>query len=228
MIHRNKILLSLALMAAAMAAHADIGPKDLEVKGTIRTPVCSVVQSGGGVYNYETMSLAILPQSGHVKLAEKTQRWGVNCGEGKTFVSFQVQDNRSGTASSATADAMGLGGMEGRPNSKIGYYTINLSNPQVDGEDKTIAVPHADGTMLQKRSYDVTPGWYTGYYSWGSSATDTSWVWINSFLQAGSNFEMDVTVKPFLASKAVVGDGEGIGGKVELDGLAVFVYSFGL
>ncbi len=46
--HCKKILLSLGLVAAT-AAHADISPKDLDVKGTIRTPVCTVTQSGGGI-----------------------------------------------------------------------------------------------------------------------------------------------------------------------------------
>ena len=226
--HCKKILLSLGLVAAT-AAHADISPKDLDVKGTIRTPVCTVTQSGGGMYEYGRMSLSIIPQSGHLELEPQTQKWDVDCGEGQTYVSFKPTDLKSGTASLAGGTNMGLDRFADRPGSKIGYYTVTMSNAVVDGVEKSVLVNDTDNTVLHRGSWNIDVTHRSGVYSWGTRNTESlSWIPANGNVQLGSHFEMDMTVKPRLASKSVIAGGGDITEAVEMNGAMLFVYSFGI
>lgn len=226
MIHCKKFLLSLALTTMAMAAHADINSKSLEVKGTIRTPTCQVNLPDGGVYDYGTMSLSVLPTptSEHLALEKKTKTWAVDCGSAQTYLSVSFADLRSGSLS-VTGDNrfFGLGSVDGIENSKIGYYMLTLSNAKVDGNPRSIGI--LMGNAAYATAATETMSIYRAYTWWTSTATG-GWTAVAGAI--GSHFEMDIAVSPFLASKSVVGGGSPVVSQVNMDGLVAVTYAFGL
>lgn len=208
---------ALALAAGSTAAIADIAPKDLEVTGTIRTPSCTVVAENEGVYDYGMINMTNIPTSGHLQLSAMAQRWSVDCGEGTTFLGFQVTDNRAATASVAGNANFGLGSVEGFENSKIGYYTVTLGEAMIDERSAFTlkgAKAGASGTGAASTVLDKTQS-----HSW-TDGTGTRGP------MAGSKFDMTMTVQANIANKTTMG--ADITAGVPLDGHMTLVYSFGL
>lgn len=220
------VLLSLALPVGGMqAAQAAVGSADIAVSATVRTPVCTLSASGAGVYHYDLLSQSILPSTGHVPLTPQDQTWTVDCGGGRTHLMYAITDNRAASASTAAVTNFGLGAMEGVADSRIGYYTLTLTNAKVDGVAKSVLYVSADGTYA-----DATPVVYYQSrrgYSW-HTGTGSGGAWADLRSQAGSRFEVDVRVSPFLASRSVVGGGKPITENIDLDGSATVTFSFGL
>lgn len=229
----NKIGALAMALGLAGAAQAAVDPGELTVGGQVKTPACVVTLSGNGVFAYGLMSSSLLPVTGHLALEKKTQTLSVDCGAGTTYLSFWPTDNRDGTASGLDSHghvdgAYGLGRMEGRPDSKVGYYTLLVTNAKVDGR----SVLPAAYSVTRRDVYGIDPQVLrhkAGYYnelamSWGSTAGYADL----SKLVSGSHFEMDIEVRPYLASGSVVGGGEPVTEKVDMDGSTTLTFKFGL
>lgn len=220
------VLSSLALLLGVVdIIHAAPGPADIAVNGTVRTPVCTLAASGGGVYQYELLSQSMLPTTGHVPLPPQNQTWTVDCGSGRTHLMYSITDNRAASVSAVAVSNFGLGAMAGVEGSRIGYYTLTLTNGKVDGAPKSVLYVSTDGTYA-----DATPVVYYQTrrgYSWHTS-TGSGGSWADLRSQAGSRFEVDVQVSPFLANRTLVGGGKPITESVNLDGSATVTFAFGL
>jgi hypothetical protein len=208
--------LALALAAVSAAALADIQPKDLEVRGTIRTPTCQVIADNDGTYDLGIINMANIPTTGHLALLPMSRHWTVDCGEGVTFMGFQVMDNRAESVSMAGNTNFGLGSVEGFEGSKIGYYTVMLEGAFVDG----FAVHTIKGAKLggSGAAAETTTLDKTMSHSWAQPGTTTP--------LAGSKFDMNLTVQANIANKTTMG--ADITAGVPLDGHLTLTYSFGL
>jgi len=220
---------ALALLSCAIgSAHAAAPSSELSVSGAIRTPACVISATDDGIYDYGLMSSSILPESGHIPLAEKTATVDVTC-SAPTYIAFKPIDQRSGTESAVADGNMGLGSMTGRGGSQIGYYTVMMKNAKVDGVSRTIAAyDHGDEKVGQYLQTQIRPGTWAGTYSWSKRTTDTGYEYARDVLQEGQVFSMDFAVQPYLASRDKVGGGAPITEAVALDGSLLLVYSFGL
>lgn len=212
------VVLTLALLGSSSAASAAIAPQDLEVRGTLRTPSCTVMPENNGVYDYGKINKSNIPLTGHLALSRLTQQWVVDCGTGVTFLSFQVVDNVAASASISANDKFGLGEVPGHAGSKIGHYTVTLGDAFVDNTVASVlqAAPGAlSGTAAATRPLDKTQS-----HSWATTAGT------GKTPAQGSRFSMGLTVQGHIASAglmlAPVTDG------VPLDGSMTLSYSFGL
>lgn len=222
-----QFLLPMALFMAAQGADAaTIDPAELQVGGVVRVPSCSIVASAGGNYDFGLRSQAVLPVTGHLALQPQTQTWTVDCGAARTFLMYSITDNRESSSSVVDQAHFGLGSVPGRDRSRIGYYVLNMSNARVDGSPKTVLLLQSGlGTLpfANPNYFKWRPG-----YSWHTS-TASGGPWnAASPSQAGSRFEVDIRVSPYLASRDVVGGGQPITDAVKLDGSATITFSFGL
>lgn len=210
--------LALLLAGTSVNASAAIDPHDLEVTGTIRTPLCVVTADNEGVYEYGKINLANIPATGHLKLPPLNQQWVVNCGRGVTYLGFQVVDNRAASASAAGNDKFGLGEVADAPGSRIGYYTVTLSGALLDGATAYVlkAAPGAgSGVAATSIGLDQTQS-----HSWASMAgTDQP-------PAAGSVFSVGLAVEGNIADATTRGAPVTEG--TSLDGSMTLSYSFGL
>lgn len=210
--------LALVLVGSSAGASAAIDPHNLEVTGTIRTPLCTVTPENEGIYNYGKINKANIPTSGHLKLSQLTQQWVVDCGTGTTYLGFQVVDNRAASASTVGNDKFGLGEVPGVAGSKIGHYTVTLRDAFLDGSTAYVlkAAPGAaSGSAAASLGLDKTQS-----HSWatasGASATPA----------AASNFSMGLQVEGNIANATTMGAPVTDG--IPLDGSLTLSYSFGL
>lgn len=208
---------ALALAAGSAAAVADIPSKELQVTGTIRAPTCSVEPQNDGLYDYGPINMTNIPTTGHLELSTLSQRWTVDCGDGSTFLGFQVTDLRDGTASTAGNGNFGLGKVPGVENSTIGYYTVTLHEAMVNGNPAFTlkgTKGAATGVGAATTTLDKTQS-----HSWTDGTGTRAPV-------AGSNFGVTMTVQANIANKTTMG--ADITAGVPLDGHLTLTYSFGL
>jgi type 1 fimbria pilin len=212
-----KASLAIALTATAGVASAAIDPHSLAVEGTISTPTCTVSSDKDGVYDYGKVNGSLIPPTGTLALSMQEQRWTVDCGTGKTFLAFQVVDNRDGTASQINSSSFGLGAIRGHEGSKIGYFTVTLANATLD----QTAVNVLKGTKGAATGTGYTAPLLEKNISHGWTKASTSAV-----SAEGSVFAMDMRVNTYLANEkdrgAPVVEG------TPLDGSLTLNYSFGL
>ncbi|MGG2103188.1 hypothetical protein [uncultured Stenotrophomonas sp.] len=210
--------LALALLSACGMASAAIAPKDLEVTGTVKTPTCVVSSDKDGVYDYGKVNASLIPTTGYLTLSTIDQVWTVDCGSGKTFMSFQVVDNREASSSSVSSQNFGLGAVAGFPTSKLGYFTVTLNGAKVDQANVNVlrgTKGAASGTGAASTFLDKTLS-----HSWTTSGTT------GALPLSGSVFSMGLRVSAFVASETV--RGAPITEGTPLDGNLTLNYAFGL
>lgn len=201
---------SLFFSATSLAA----GPSaEIKVIGELTAPTCDVEMPNDGVFDFGTIS--------HTKIqADKPSPLGVkgggyltvNC-SASTPLTFKVIDNRLGTASMAGNEYLGLGSVN--DSGKLGYYTVDMMNPTVDGKfaglfvtaDTTIANPSTKVRLEQ--------GKRVGWVANGDGK-----------LAIGNEFRAMITVTGFLAKRSDMHGGVGEG--VNLDGSTTLEFGFGL
>lgn len=215
--HLTTLAAALSLLLVAGGASAAIDPHDLEVNGTIKTPACTVTASGNGEYDYGTINQALIPLTGHLQLSTQTQTWTVDCGSATTYLGFRIIDNQASSESAAANTNFGLGKVLGHADSKIGYFTVALSNARVDGTARNIlrALPGAaNGTAAPTAALDKTLS-----HTWASGTTA-------AVPLAGKLFLVDMAVTGNLANatlrNAPISEGTPINGNLTIN------YSFGL
>lgn len=211
-------VVAVALATTLGAAQAAVPAQDLEVTGTLKTPTCTVTADGNGEYAYGKIDRSVIPTTGHLVLSTQTQTWTVNCGTGRTYLGYRVIDNQNGSESVVASGNFGLGRVTGYPASKLGYFTVALSNATVDGTARNIlrAAPGAAyGSATASSTLDKTLS-----HSWSSTANT------GSVPLAGSVFTVDMAVTGNMANESLrgapVSEGTPIAGNLTLN------YSFGL
>lgn len=207
---------ALLLMVACATAHAEIDPHDLAVEGTIRTPACTVVPENGGVFDFGSLSNSLVPVSGHFAGIEPiTQQWSVDCGEARTTLIYTVTDNRADSVSMPGVMNFSLGDIAGRAGSKIGYFTVWLSDAMMDGANANI-VRHWMDDETGGTSYLASELRMDRRFSWRDTA--------GSYI--GSKFDIAMQVKPYLANATLMGGP--LVDAVPLGGSLTISYVFGL
>lgn len=126
-LHRLFLLAALGASPLAWAGSADI-----TVSGVIRPSACMPTLSGGGHYNFRTISTKQLSQDQFTQLDSPYQTLNIKC-DGPTRFGLRAVDARASSA--ATIDGYNFGlGMNG--SNKIGNYQLALlsSSVEVDGK----------------------------------------------------------------------------------------------
>jgi len=211
----NKIALRMMVASTLLATGASLaaGPSaEIKVVGELIAPTCEVKLPNDGIFDYGSIS--------HTKISrDKAVSLGVRGGvamevkcDAETPMTFNVIDNRLGTASEQ-GKTFGLGNVNAT--GKLGFYSIQVSFPQIDGalgrlfvtQDSTITSP-AGAVQLE---HGKRVGW--------ASASSNS-------LAIGKNFTAMLLVEAFLAKSGDMHGG--IGEDVNLDGSTTLEFGFGL
>lgn len=192
---------------AANAANA----ADLTVKGTIAVPGCTVSSDMSGVYDYGPISSSLIqPGTTTTALVPMGNKWTASC-SAQTSLTFTVIDNRASSASVVAPTNFGLGNVNGT--GKLGYYTVTLSSPTVDGQAvSTFATTGATFTAVSSTplSTDKKFGWASG----------------NNVLRTGKVFGAMLAVTPNLGGTTTMGGALSNG--ANLDGSLTLNFAFGL
>lgn len=194
----------------------------LKVTGTIKPPTCTVnneEQEATIIYDFD-VNPDLFPEKGDLKLAGQSKNIVISC-DSSTYLAFVATDNRLGTQSRESEAFFGLGHYQFKnkddgknAETKVGYYTINISNATVKKEESnkfekayiksnntTTSVPN---TLIYKQSE----------YGWALPGKTSV---------AGKSFAADFEVKPVINSQM-----KKIEGEAELDGLATLTFKFGI
>ncbi|WP_164931836.1 DUF1120 domain-containing protein [Dyella sp. M7H15-1] len=174
-----------------MTVHAKAPTSELKVIGSIATPQCNVMVGNGGVFDIGAYAPDILSPTRDVALSPVTQRLQVAC-DAMTHLTFRAVDNEAGSESTAGDNHFGL---SYNGSNKIGYYTLDLTHPTVDG--KTSVVFSTDNPLF------FSAGVFSYVYKSGYTM---GWAVGMDKLATGKDFQADLTVRPSLAPAPVVGD----------------------
>jgi len=205
----KKTLLAISLLALSGAA-LSAPVANLKVTGNITPPTCTVNGQSEDtiVYNFN-VSPDIFPSTGHLTLDGQSQNIEVVC-DATTYLTFTSTDERAGTELGTGNTYFGLG-TNGAD--KIGYYTISMENATVKESSEATAtkVGVVTGNSAYATSAQVNK---TQALGWAKSRTQ---------LVPGQIFAADFVVTPTINSKLKASSGD-----VQLDGLTVLTFAFGL
>ncbi|MEW5494391.1 hypothetical protein ABGT23_01885 [Enterobacter cloacae] len=211
---KNKIIISAAFLACASALNANaVGMSpEITIKGDMSAPGCTINTPNNGQYELGKISASIIRDSDEVSLPSPNggMNWTVQC-EAATFLSFQVVDNREGTASKEGSTHFGLGPINGE--GKIGYYRVKMFMPKVDSSAASLYTTSGSTFDAVKEVYlekGKTMGWASG----------------NNEQALGTSFSAYLDVLPVLASSK---DMNGpVADSSKIDGAMTMNFSFGL
>ncbi|MGQ5793275.1 hypothetical protein ACUNIY_12715 [Serratia sp. IR-2025] len=209
----KKILRSAMALSALLAGQAGAAgtgaSAELKVSGEL-APASCVVQVADSKLYWEGLTPEMLKPNVSTDLDYKMTRVSMQC-EDQVMPSFQVIDNRAGTASENAAQYLGLGNVNGT--GKVGYYTAQATSPTVDGGKAAMFIEGEGGAgpmvMLKDRSV----------VRWGKMATHDA--------MSGKDFAFDLVIQPTLASEKVMGGAPGQG-ETLMDGSMTLEFKFGV
>ncbi|AOI67590.1 fimbrial assembly protein [Burkholderia territorii] len=205
-----KLIAVTAGALGAAAAHAAGPTAELKVQGKLSVPACTVESPEGGVYDFGKLSSTLIkPGATTTPLSPLSKSWKVNC-DASTYLTFSVVDNRAGSTSTPGTSNFGLGNVNGT--GKIGYYTVKLTNPTVDGETSSTFTT-ANTTVNASTTASLTAG---NTHGWA----------VSNALKPGKVFGIDLEVAPVLAGTTTMNGA--IKDVVDLDGSLTLNYAFGL
>ncbi|CAI1046875.1 DUF1120 domain-containing protein [Serratia entomophila] len=211
----NKIALRMMVASTLLAAGASLaaGPSaEIKVVGELVAPTCEVKLPNDGIFDYGSISHTGISRDKAVSLGVKGgAAMEVKC-DAETPMTFNVIDNRLGTASEQ-GKTFGLGNVNAT--GKLGFYSIRAYFPQVDGalgrlfvtQDSTITSPA--GVVQLEHGKRV---------GWALASSNA--------LAIGKNFTALLSVEAFLAKSGDMHGG--IGEDVNLDGSTTLEFGFGL
>lgn len=208
---------TLRMMAAAMLLVAGgslaAGPTaEIKVVGELVTPVCEVSLPNDGIFDYGSISHTQISRDKAVSLGVKGGgTMAVKC-DAETAMTFNVIDNRLGTASE-TGKTLGLGNVNGT--GKLGFYTVQVYNPQVDGNAGRLFVAQDGAIPGTSTVVALEHGKRVG---WATTSGNT--------LAIGKSFTAMLVAEAFLAKSGDMHGG--IGEDTNLDGSTTLEFGFGL
>ncbi len=207
----HPFLISSAIVLFTSAhAFAAAPTAELKVTGKLEVPGCTLTVEDEGAYDFGTISPTMV-QAGatHTMLTPLAKTWNVAC-TGKTYLTYQVIDNRA--ASSSTVDTFNFGLGNVNETGKLGYYRVVMSKATVDEKVSSVF-----GTNSKAINSTPTVILNTGYtMGWSSGAT----------LLAGQNFAALFEVHPQLGGTTTMNGP--ITDNAALDGSLTMNFSFGL
>ncbi|UXD24530.1 Beta-fimbriae probable major subunit [Yersinia enterocolitica] len=205
----TSIILSVVAQAAPPSA-------ELKVKGKLGVPSCTVIAPDGGIYDLGKISATnVKPGTVVTTLAPITKNWSIVC-DAQTYLSFGSVDNRNASVSDTSSTSNhGLGFINGT--GKIGYYTLIMSNPVVDGVQASVfSVSTSGGVSAGSQSFALAT---TGpLRAWSIAGTNTQ--------IAGKVFSADFKVTPTLAGTTAMNGP--ITEDATIDGSVTMNFSFGI
>ena len=205
----TSIILSMATQAAPPSA-------ELKVKGKLGVPSCTVIAPDGGIYDLGKIS-ATNVKSGAVvtTLTPITKNWSVAC-DSQTYLSFGSVDNRNTSVSDTSSISNhGLGFINGT--GTIGYYTLVMSNPMVDGiQTSVFSVSASGGVSAGSQSFALATN--GPRRAWSIAGTNTQ--------IAGKVFSADFKVTPTLAGTTAMNGP--ITEDANIDGSVTMNFAFGI
>ncbi|VEI15243.1 P pilus assembly protein, pilin FimA [Serratia plymuthica] len=202
---------SLIFSAASQAA----GPSaEIKVIGELIAPTCEVVMPNDGVFDFGTISHTKIQADKPVSLGTEGSAVDltVSC-SAATPLTFKVIDNRLGTASLAGSQYLGLGSINST--GKLGYYTVDMMLPKVDGELAGLFVTAGSTIPSPSGKVRLEQGKRMGWAPSGGAQ-----------LAIGKKFSAMMVVEAFLAKRSDMHGGVGEG--VNLDGSTTLEFGFGL
>lgn len=207
---RSVLMALLACPLTGISLAQPAPTSSLNVKGTIGVPGCTVSAPDDGIYDFGRIAASLVkPGNATTALTPITRTWTVTC-DAQTYLSFSVVDNRAATASTAAATNFGLGNVNGT--GKIGFYTVALQKPTVDG---VASFTYASiGTSISGAATTLL-----------GSNTRHGWATSNQ-QKEGKTFTADLAVTPTLAGSSAMGGA--ITDSVPLDGSLTLNFAFGL
>ncbi|AOF16945.1 fimbrial assembly protein [Yersinia enterocolitica] len=204
-----------SLIVGITTAHAAPPTAELKVKGKIGVPTCNINAPDSGVYDIGNISSTKI-QSGTARttLPEITKNWVISC-DSVTFLTVKSIDNRLGSSSATSGSGhYGLGMINGT--GKIGYYTVLMSNAQVDGSPSSLFYT-TEPTFIVRSE--------TALYN-GEKGYRQGWASADNILKAGKVFSADFTVKPFLAGTDTMNGP--VTEETKVDGSLTMNFAFGI
>ncbi len=183
---------------------------ELKVTGKLEVPGCTLTVEDEGTYDFGTISPTMV-QAGttHTALTPLAKTWNVAC-TGKTYLTYQIIDNRAASSSSVNAANFGLGNVN--ETGKLGYYKVLMSKATVDEKASSVLMTN-NKTIASYPAATL----YTGYtLGWSNGTT----------LAAGQNFAALFEVQPQLAGTTTMNGP--ITDNAALDGSLTMNFAFGL
>ncbi|WP_430390127.1 DUF1120 domain-containing protein [Dyella sp. 20L07] len=206
-----KLAIMSAILMGATAAHATAPTSELVVKGALAVPGCTVSAANDGVYDFGRISASLIKAGTAVTtLPPISQAWTVTC-DAQTFLAFNVVDNRASSASAAAANNFGLGNVNGT--GKLGFYTVTLSSPTVDG--KTVSTYSTANTSFTAATTAIL-----------NSGQKHGWATASNNQASGLVFGANLQVAPTLGGTTTMGGP--VTDEVPLDGSLTLNFMFGL
>ncbi|HEM8293617.1 hypothetical protein ACBQ54_18380 [Providencia vermicola] len=174
---------------------------------------CTLLPAEGGLYHYARLPAELVKNRETTVLPSMTKTWAIQC-TAATTVSFEVQDLQSDSVGRNDKTRFGLGYVNVA--GKLGSFAIEVSRATVDNDDTFFnTIDNRAATTNNKTKMAVSQGQSLGWYRGDESA-----------LAVGQTFTLDITVTPTLNSLQET-NGPLVNG-AELDGLAQFIFTFGL
>lgn len=212
----NKIALRMMAVGALLAAGSSqaAGPSaDIKVVGELVAPTCEVKLPNEGIFDFGSISHTKVSRDKAVSLGTRgLASMEVKC-DAETPMTFNVIDNRLGTASEA-GKTFGLGSINAT--GKLGFYTIMAYFPRIDGKNGQLFVAQNNTITGGAGSVMLEHGKRVG---WAPASSSNK-------LAIGKNFTADLLVEAYLAKSGDMHGG--VGEDTNLDGSTTLEFGFGL
>lgn len=194
----NKSLTALSvLIFAAGTAWASSG--EITVSGNMAPSRCEVIAPDNGVYDLGLIS-AREYSAGPIALPSVTRTWRVKCDK-PTTLAVIPEDNRADSVHGIGNKHFGFGG-DGE--ASLGYFELGISRVQTD--QRAVMLQTAGGGISS-----MLPG------------IRSQWVTQDNIPQAGTIFDVDITVFPWLTPRTRM-----ITDQAKFDGSVTLNFIFGL
>lgn len=211
----NKIALRMMVASTLLVAGSSLAAglsAEIKVVGELIAPTCEVKLPNEGIFDYGSISHTKISRDKPAGLGAKGGGiMEVKC-DAETAMTFNVIDNRLGSASEA-GKTFGLGNVN--TTGKLGFYAIQAYFPQVDGKNGALFVTSNTSIPSTHTLVNLEHGKRVG---WAPSSGNT--------LAIGKTFTAQLLVDAYLAKSGDMHGG--IGEDVSLDGSTTLEFGFGL
>lgn len=211
----KKSMLSISCLCSFLFSGASIasGPSaEIKVLGELASPTCDVMITNNGAFDYGTINHSKIQSDRAVSIGVKNGSLNVKC-SADTPLTFKVTDNRLGTASMVGDEYLGLGTVNG--SGKMGYYTVRMFSPLVDGKMSEMFVTAGSTIAMPKNVVTLEHGKRAGWVLNGTQE-----------VAIGKVFSAELITEAFLAKRSDMNGAVGEGNSI--DGSATLEFGFGL
>ncbi len=215
MIHKITALIGCTFSLSSAFAAAPTA--DLQIKGQLAVPMCSVAAANNGTYDLGKHSATVIKPNADTPLPKMSQTWTITC-DAETYLNMAHLDNRAFSTSAVSSTGgtnFGLGSVNGT--GKIGFYKVVLEHGSIDGSNAYFFVSNNNSIASNNHlaAINLYDGWRTG---WANPASLVQ--------KSGKVFVADISIIPTLASsKTMQGP---IADDTDIDGSLTLTFAYGL